>query len=219
MIAPGEPAAERRGLQAGFRFDRLQTKLEDLNPKIPLEGLQEALRKIRLISHPTLIENTVCFTGCWWKRGRGVWQCGRPNRPRQVWLIDFANPEANEFSPVNQFTVEERSFQPSRGRWWCSSTAFRWRCWNLKILRMNRPPSARRSTSPDLQGANPVAVPLERAAGDFRRPPGQAGNHHVGLGALHDMAHHHGQGTGVRRVRCNWKHCSKACSTSTACWT
>jgi type I restriction enzyme, R subunit len=56
-IAPGEPAAERADYNQVFLFDRLQTKLEDLNPGIPLEGLQEALRKIRLVSHPTLIEN------------------------------------------------------------------------------------------------------------------------------------------------------------------
>ena len=47
-IAPGEPAAERAGYKQVVLFDRLQTKLEDLNPKISLEGLQEALRKIRL---------------------------------------------------------------------------------------------------------------------------------------------------------------------------
>src|SRR5438067_684212 len=56
-IAPGETAAERTDYKQVFLFDRLQTKLEDSNPKIPLEGLQEALRRIRLISHPTLIEN------------------------------------------------------------------------------------------------------------------------------------------------------------------
>jgi len=60
-IAPGEPAAERTDYKQVFLFDRLQTKLEDLNPKIPLEGLQEALRKLRLISHPTLIENNRAF--------------------------------------------------------------------------------------------------------------------------------------------------------------
>jgi hypothetical protein len=49
-IAPGEPAAERSDYKQVFLFERLQTKLEDLNPKIPLEGLQEALRIIRLIS-------------------------------------------------------------------------------------------------------------------------------------------------------------------------
>src|SRR4051812_21614129 len=61
VIAPGEPAAERSDYKQVFLFDRLQTKLEDLNPKIPLEGLQEALRKIRLINHPTFIENNRAF--------------------------------------------------------------------------------------------------------------------------------------------------------------
>src|ERR1017187_9032118 len=60
-IVPGETAAERADYKQVFLFDRLQTKLEDLNPKIPQEGLQEALRKIRLISHPTLIENNRAF--------------------------------------------------------------------------------------------------------------------------------------------------------------
>lgn len=41
--APGEPRAERADYKQVFLFDRLQTKLEDLNPKIPLDGLQEAL--------------------------------------------------------------------------------------------------------------------------------------------------------------------------------
>jgi hypothetical protein len=34
-------------------LDRLQTKLEDLNPKIPLEGLREALRN-------TLLSGRLC---------------------------------------------------------------------------------------------------------------------------------------------------------------
>jgi len=51
-IAPGESAAERADYKQIFLFDRLQNKLEDLNPKIPLEGLEEAFRKIRLISRP-----------------------------------------------------------------------------------------------------------------------------------------------------------------------
>src|SRR6266550_2116369 len=42
-IAPGESAAERSDYKQVFLFDRLQTKLEDLSPKIPLEGLQGAL--------------------------------------------------------------------------------------------------------------------------------------------------------------------------------
>ena len=48
LIAPGEPAAERSDYKQVFLFDRLQTKLEDLNPRIPLEGLQEALQEVLL---------------------------------------------------------------------------------------------------------------------------------------------------------------------------
>ena len=110
-IAPGEPAAERADYQQAFLFDRLQTKLEDLNPKIPLEGLQEALRKIRLISHPTLIENNRAFHRL---LVEGVDVEFRSKSGEivhdKVWLIDFANPAANEFLAVNQFTVEEGHF-------------------------------------------------------------------------------------------------------------
>ena len=60
-IAPGEPAAERSDYKRVFIFDRPQAKLEDLNPQVPREGLQETLRMLRLISHPTLIENNRVF--------------------------------------------------------------------------------------------------------------------------------------------------------------
>jgi type I restriction enzyme R subunit len=111
VIAPGEAAAERTDYKQVFLFDRLQTKLEDLNPNIPAEGLQEALRKIRLISHPTLIENNRAFHRL---LVEGV-DVEFRNADGQivhdkVWLIDFANPEANEFLAVNQFTVEEGHF-------------------------------------------------------------------------------------------------------------
>ncbi len=49
-IAPGELAGERADYKQVFLFDRLRTKLEDLNPGIPLDGLQEALRRIRLVN-------------------------------------------------------------------------------------------------------------------------------------------------------------------------
>ncbi|MDD5140201.1 MAG: type I restriction endonuclease subunit R [Verrucomicrobiales bacterium] len=110
-IAPGEPAAERADYKQVFLFDRLQTKLKDLNPKVPQEGLQEALRKLRLISHPTLIENNRAFHRLL-VEGADVEFRNREGQivHDKVWLIDFANPEANEFLAVNQFTVEEGHF-------------------------------------------------------------------------------------------------------------
>src|SRR5712672_1092279 len=110
-IAPGETAAERSDYKQVFLFDRLQAKLKELNPKIPLEGLQEALRKLRLVNYPTLIENNRAFhrllvegVDVEFRNGEGQIVHDK------VWLIDFANPEANEFLAVNQFTVEEGHF-------------------------------------------------------------------------------------------------------------
>jgi type I restriction enzyme R subunit len=110
-IAPGEAAAERSDYKQVFLFNRLRNKLKDLNPGIPPEGLEEALRKLRLISHPTLIENNRAFHRL---LVEGV-DVEFRNRDGQiihdkVWLIDFEKPEANEFLAVNQFTVEEGHF-------------------------------------------------------------------------------------------------------------
>lgn len=122
-IAPGEPVAERADYKQIFLFDRLQTKLAALNPKIPAEGLQEALRKVRLFSHPTLIENNRTFHRLLVEgvdvefrqadphpgplpKGEGYGEIVHD----KVWLIDFAHPEVNEFLAVNQFTVEEGHF-------------------------------------------------------------------------------------------------------------
>src|ERR1035437_9391221 len=111
VIAPGEPAAERADYKQVFLFERLQTKLEDLNPNIPVEGLEEALRKVRQVSHPTLIENNRAFHRL---LVEGVDVEFRNSEGQivhdKVWLIDVANPENNEFLAVNQFTVEEGHF-------------------------------------------------------------------------------------------------------------
>jgi len=124
-LAPAEPGGERKSFREVFLFDRLQAKLEDLNPQIPLEGLTEALRKIRLIRHPTLIENNRAFhrllvEGVDVEFRRKIPHPGPLPKGEgmdygeivhdKVWLIDFANPEANEFLAVNQFTVEEGHF-------------------------------------------------------------------------------------------------------------
>src|SRR5688500_4691012 len=110
-IAPGEAAAERSDYKQVLLFDRLQIKLAALNPKIPLEGLQEALRKIRLINHPTLIENNRAFHRLL-VEGVDVEFRNKAGEivHDKVWLIDFANPAANDFLAVNQFTVEEGHF-------------------------------------------------------------------------------------------------------------
>ncbi|HYG24674.1 MAG TPA: type I restriction endonuclease subunit R [Verrucomicrobiae bacterium] len=110
-LAPREPSAERESFTHVLLLGRLQGKLPSLNPKIPADGLQEALRKVRLFSHPTLIENNRAFHRLL-VEGVDVEFRNKAGEivHDKVWLIDFANPEANEFLAVNQFTVEEGHF-------------------------------------------------------------------------------------------------------------
>ena len=175
-IAPGETTAERENYKQVFLLDRLQTKLEDLNPKIPLEGLQEALRKLRLINHPTLIENNRAFHKL---LVEGV-DVEFRNREGQithdkVWLIDFANPEANEFLAVNQFTVEEGHFN-RRADVVVFINGIPLAVLELKnIADENATIRDAFNQLPNLQGANPVSVPLQCVAGDFRRTQAKLG--------------------------------------------
>jgi type I restriction enzyme R subunit len=69
------------------------------------------LRKLKLLSHPTLTENNRAFHRLL-VEGIDVEFRNREGQIThdKVWLIDFKNPEANEFFAVNQFTVEENQF-------------------------------------------------------------------------------------------------------------
>ena len=107
-IAPGEPDAERADYHQIFLIDRLQTKLEDLNPAIPTEGIAEAFRKVHQFIHPSLIESNRAFHRLL-VDGVDVDFPGNDGRivHDKVWLVNFAHPEKNEFLAVNQCTVEE----------------------------------------------------------------------------------------------------------------
>jgi type I restriction enzyme R subunit len=110
-LAPNEPSTERSSFGQPILPKRVKAALQKLNPALPAEALEEAFRKVRQSSHPTLIENNRAFHRL---LAEGV-DVEFRNRERQivhdkVWLIDFANPSNNEFLGVNQFTVEESHF-------------------------------------------------------------------------------------------------------------
>src|SRR5688572_1565518 len=110
-IAYGEPGAERPSFAGVVLTKRLLAAVSQINSALPSGALDEALRKLRLVSHPTLIENNRAFHRL---LVEGVDVEFRSKAGEivhdKVWLIDFANPEANEFLAVNQFTVEEGHF-------------------------------------------------------------------------------------------------------------
>ena len=57
-IAPGELAAERTSFGEGLLPKRLRAALRKLNPTLPTEALDEALRKVTVPQHPSLTRPT-----------------------------------------------------------------------------------------------------------------------------------------------------------------
>jgi len=107
-IAPGEPAAERANYEEVVLPERLRSALTRINPSIPAEAREEALRKLLLTESPSLTANNHRFHRL---LVDGVPVEYRADDGRivhdQVWLVDFDDPDNNDWLVVNQFTVVE----------------------------------------------------------------------------------------------------------------
>jgi type I restriction enzyme R subunit len=107
-IAPGEPKAERDSWQDAILKHRLAAAIAKLNPDIPADAREAALRKILHPDSPSLIGNNRAFhrmlvdgVEVEYQRTDGT------IKGDQVRLADFSNPEKNDWLAVNQFTVIE----------------------------------------------------------------------------------------------------------------
>ena len=106
-ISPGGPNCERKDYNQVILIGRLQTALENINPNIPPDAVEEAVRKIARADSPSLIENNRRFHRM---LTDGVdisyMQDGREVHDK-VWLLDLENLENNDWLAVNQLTVTE----------------------------------------------------------------------------------------------------------------
>jgi type I restriction enzyme R subunit len=107
-LGPGEPSAERASFGDTVLTDRFRSALRKLNPTLPAEALEEAFRKVAVPQHPTLIANNRAFHRML-VEGIAV-ECRRRDGSlgtEIVQLVDFADPDNNDWLAVNQFTVIE----------------------------------------------------------------------------------------------------------------
>jgi type I restriction enzyme, R subunit len=109
-LAPGEAASERATYGDVVLVDRLRAALAHINPHVPADALDEALRRLLNLGHetPNLIENN--------RRWHQLLVDGldvefkRPDGSiagDKVWPIDFDQIDRNDWLVVNQFTVIE----------------------------------------------------------------------------------------------------------------
>ena len=106
-IAPDEEAAERASFSDVILVERLRAAIERLNPGIPSETKEEALKKVLRFEHPSLIQNNHHFHRLLLDGVPVEYQEEGRTAHGQVWLIDFDILDQNDWLAVNQFTVIE----------------------------------------------------------------------------------------------------------------
>ncbi|MDF2382184.1 HsdR family type I site-specific deoxyribonuclease [Nostoc ellipsosporum NOK] len=106
-IAPDSETPERSSFEQVLLLDRLQEAVRKINPTLPADAQQEAIREIQRIASPELIANNETFHRLLTEGISVTIQKDGDERGDRVWLIDFDNPHNNEFLVVNQFTIVE----------------------------------------------------------------------------------------------------------------
>jgi len=107
-MAPDEPAAERDSFADVVLVARLRDAIRRLNPAIPDDAREEALRKVLRVGTPLLTQTNRAFHHML-RNGVDV-EYTRPDGSiagDKARLIDFDCADANDWIAVNQFTVIE----------------------------------------------------------------------------------------------------------------
>ena len=105
-LAEGD--AKERDYTEVILQNRLRAAIDRLNPSIPTEAREEAFKRALRTVSITLIDNNEAFHRLLTEGIDVKFSIGEgKTKTDKVWLIDFANPENNEFLAVNQFTVLE----------------------------------------------------------------------------------------------------------------
>jgi len=108
-IAPDSDTPERQSFEDVLLMERLQTAVGRINPSIPADIREDAIKQIQRLNSPELIANNEAFHRMLTEGIRVGYQKDGYNRGDLVWLIDFKNPENNDFLVANQFTVIENN--------------------------------------------------------------------------------------------------------------
>jgi type I restriction enzyme R subunit len=106
-IAPDGRKPERESYEQVLLLDRLRRAVRCINPDIPADQQEEAIREIQRIASAELIANNEKFHRYLTDGIPVSYQYKGSERGDLVWLIDFNRPLNNDFVVSNQFTVIE----------------------------------------------------------------------------------------------------------------
>ncbi|MEO7343944.1 MAG: type I restriction endonuclease, partial [Methylotenera sp.] len=108
-VAPDAAKPERESFAEVLLLGRLRKAVSRINPTLPAAALDEAVKTIQRISSPELLANNEEFHRLLTEGVNVSYQKDGNTRGDLVWLVDFANPENNEFVVANQFTIIENN--------------------------------------------------------------------------------------------------------------
>jgi type I restriction enzyme R subunit len=108
-IAPDSETPERQSFEDVLLLDRLKTAVGRINPSIPADVREDAIKQILRLNSPELIANNEAFHRMLTEGIKVSYRKDGTSRGDLVWLIDFKKPGNNDFIVSNQFTVIENN--------------------------------------------------------------------------------------------------------------
>ena len=85
-------------------LERIKNAVTLINPNIPADAREDAVKQIQRINSPDLIVNNEKFHRMLTEGINVTYQKNGNSRGDLVWLIDFNEPQNNDFVVLNQYT-------------------------------------------------------------------------------------------------------------------
>jgi type I restriction enzyme, R subunit len=108
-IAPDSETPKRASFEDVLLMGRLTSAMARINPDISSDAREDAIKQILRLNSPELITNNESFHRMLTEGIRVTHQKDGNARGDLVWLIDFNNPDNNDFLVLNQFTVVDNN--------------------------------------------------------------------------------------------------------------
>jgi type I restriction enzyme R subunit len=101
--------AQERAYDEVILKNRLRSAITRLNPTVPADAQEDALKKLLRSDSPNLFQNNYTIHKYLTEGVDVEYRKGDRIVGDKVWLIDYENPTNNEFLVVNQFTIIENN--------------------------------------------------------------------------------------------------------------
>ena len=103
--------ANRKSFEDVVLLDILENKLKIINPQIPENAINDAIKIVCTVptQYPNMIANNEAFHRLLTEGIKVTYRKDGEEKGDIVKLIDFDNPENNDFLAINQFTVVENN--------------------------------------------------------------------------------------------------------------